>query len=63
MRKTIIEVYRDVIKNAGYWDDEAAKIDKFGGARKELCETVAHELYKVAADMEHTIEINPPVNI
>ena len=61
MKKPIMKVYRDALTNAQYWRDKAkeAKTER----DTELCETVAHELYHVVADMENTEEINPIVSV
>lgn len=53
MQKSIIDVYRDVLKNAEYWRDKKT------GENDEVCDTVSHALYQVASDMENTEEINP----
>lgn len=64
MTKSIMAVYRDVLRNAEYFRDmaiAARKIGTIGSVNQALhCENIAHELSKVAADMERIKEINPP---
>ncbi len=60
MAKSIMDVYKDVLKNAQYFKDEASRNLGVGDtllANKQM--DISHELYKVAADLERTEEINP----
>jgi len=56
--KTVLAVYQDISQRIRYWGYEAKKADN--SARCELCETVARELIRAAADLEKTREVNPP---
>ncbi len=53
-----MRVYENVLTNANYWRDKAKETKTERDS--ELCETVAHELYQVAMDLEKTAEVNPP---
>lgn len=56
--KKIIDIYRDVLRNARYFKEEA-KHTIGNKARKEKLEDIAYELYRIAANLEKIEEINP----
>lgn len=74
--KAILDVYKDVLQQAEHFrtmsedKQKAGDKTKDGGivmrghtdAERQVYADIAHELYKVVADLERTKEINPPKN-
>lgn len=65
--KEVMDIYRNTLRNAQYFREEAKrlkedepKLSAEERLRLYACEDIAHELYKVAGELEQTREVNPP---
>lgn len=72
--KEVMDIYRNVMRNAQYFREMAQDTAKAGDktkdggivmrghtdAERRVYDDIAHELYKVAGELEQTREVNPP---